>query len=249
MLKKIVLPLLLSLSLYGESCWTSLELAELADKELNGKTLFSVKDAVSCKPLSGVDLTLGKFHFTSDKNGVIALPTPPSTLDATLPILLSKSGYIPSKESVVVSFGSYWSNRFLMTKELPLQSARFVLSWGASPQDLDLHLKTQKYHISFRNTKNIAHKVALDRDARKGYGPETITLEKLNKNEKYRVIVNRYSRKGNIDEQTQVRVYINNKLDRLVRLHNTKRKCIEVATIRNNTVTYKTKVLDDSECK
>jgi uncharacterized protein YfaP (DUF2135 family) len=61
---------------------------------------------------------------------------------------------------------------------------RFVLSWGASPPDLDAHVVGPtpaggEFHISYRTMRTWERRHFLDRDDTNGYGPETITLEKL----------------------------------------------------------------------
>ena len=62
---------------------------------------------------------------------------------------------------------------------------RFVLSWGQRPADLDAHLTgpdeggSGTFHISFRNTHSYLSRHFLDRDSTQGYGPETITLTRL----------------------------------------------------------------------
>lgn len=249
MIKKIILTSVIVASTYASSCWTSIELASFAQDEFSGKTRFSLKDAVTCKPIADAEFFIGKMGFKADKDGLVTVPLPPEDMDRELPITLKKDGYITADEKVMVYAGSYWNNLFLMSKELPIESARFALSWSDKPADLDLHLKAKHYHISFRKTKNIANTVKLDRDAVKGYGPETITVNKLDIDDTYRVLVNRFSSKGSIDDKTKVRVYLNNKLDRVVRLKNTRTKCVEVATITNSKIKYELKELKNSECR
>lgn len=249
MYKKILSAALFTLSLNAESCWNSVELSSLAQDEFNDMARFSLKDAVTCKPIAGASVQFLNHTFHSDNKGFISLPLPPENIDAEVPIVITKQGYIDTKERVKVLFGSYWNNLFLMSKELPLESARFVLSWSDKPQDLDIHLKSRAFHISYRKKRSIPNKVALDRDSMHGYGPETITLDKLEKNEKYSVLVYRYSKKGQIDDKTQVRIYTNNKLQKTVRLPNTNARCLEVATIENNRVKYEIQPLADKECK
>ena len=249
MIAKLVVLLALVVSMYADSCWSSLELSQFAQDEFNEEARFSVKDAVTCKPIANVKLTLGNVTFQADSRGIITLPLPPENMDRELPITISKPGYITAQESIMVVFGSYWNNLFLMSKELPSKSARFVLSWGNKPQDLDIHLKSKNYHISFRKIKSIENKVNLDRDSMHGYGPETITVDKLDANDEYKVIVHRYSKHGTIDNKTQVRVYLNNRLDRVLRLKNTTARCIEVATMKNNIIHYETKEISESECR
>lgn len=61
---------------------------------------------------------------------------------------------------------------------------RFVLSWGATPYDLDAHLtgpimnSANRFHVYWASEGSVAQSpfAALDVDALQGYGPETITL-------------------------------------------------------------------------
>ena len=249
MIKKIVLTSLLVLNSYGESCWTTNEIADMAQDSWD-ETVFSLKDSVTCEPIVNANVKVGPFKLKTDAYGQVTIPNPPEDMDKNgVPIQFSRRGYITANEKVMVFAGSYWNNLFLMSKNLPLNSARFVLSWDNKPLDLDLHLKSNNFHISYRTTRNIANTVTLDRDARKGFGPETITLNKLDKNDYYRVIVNRFSNDSNINNKVQLRVYLNNKIDRVVRLQNTDAKCIEIATIIDNEIDYHFKKLDNSECK
>jgi len=250
MFKNILLILTLTLSsVYGDSCWQRSELAEMAQDEFNDKVRFSIKDAISCKAVQGAEFHLGNTVFKSDKEGMISLPIPPEDMDAEIPIKIEKKGYISTNEYLLVSFGTFWKTQFLMSKNLPKKSARFVLSWGERPMDLDLHLKANKYHISYTNTKSISGVASLDRDSRRGYGPESITVKTLDKNDTYSVMVHRYSYKGRIDQKGQLKVYLNNKLDAIVTLPNSNERCLELATIKNNKISYKTKILDESFCE
>lgn len=61
---------------------------------------------------------------------------------------------------------------------------RCVLSWGAAPPDLDLHVvgptpSGGEFHISYRTMRVYERRHFLDLDDTSGFGPETITLEKL----------------------------------------------------------------------
>jgi len=62
-------------------------------------------------------------------------------------------------------------------------------------------------------------------------------------------MVHRYSYKGRIDQKGQLKVYLNNKLDAIVTLPNSNERCLELATIKNNQISYKTKILDESFCE
>ena len=249
MLKKVLIIGSLALSLMANSCWTSKEVAGFAQDEFSDFARFSIKDAISCEPVEGALVKLGEDIYKTDKNGQIKVPLPDTNVDKRVSIKMRKEGYIPADEKVMTVFGSYWNNLFLMSKDLPLKSTRFVLSWGSTPQDLDLHLISNKHHISYRHTKSVSGKIELDRDARMGFGPETITTSKINADDVYRVVVYKYTSGGSINDKGQVRVYANSKLNNVVRLPNTKARCIQVATVNNNEIIYETKVLDDSICR
>ena len=249
MLKKALIIGSLTLSLMAESCWTTVEVSKFAQDEFSDFARFSIKDAVTCEALNGVMVKLGENVYKTDKNGQIKVPLPDTSTDKRVSIKMRKEGYIAADEKVMTVFGSYWNNLFLMSKDIPLKSSRFVLSWGSTPQDLDLHLISDSAHISYRHKKNHENQIILDRDARKGYGPETITTQELNKDETYRVIVYKYTSGGNINDKGQVRIYADSKLNKVLRLPNTKSRCIEVATVKNNSFTYETKILDDSVCR
>jgi len=248
MIKKLILVSLLTLSAYGDSCWSRVEMANFANDEFNEIVRFSVKDAVTCKPVANAKFILGSNSYTTDAKGIVTLPLPSQELDKEIKLKIKKDGYIDANEKVLTVFGSYWNTLFLVSKELPVNSARFVLSWGQNPDDLDLHFKGKNYHISYRKTRNIQNTVKLDRDARKGYGPETITVNNLDKNDEYRLLVSRYDEMAKINSKTQVRVYLNNRLDNIIKVPDTDAKCIELATISGNKITYKFKELNELKC-
>ena len=250
MFKKVFLSILTLFSFaYADSCWDRAEIAEMAQDEFNSKASFSIRDAVTCKAVADAKFYLGDSVLISDEKGMVTLPLPPEDMDAEIPIKIEKKGYISTKEHLLVSFGTFWKTQFLISKNIPEKSARFVLSWGEKPMDLDLHLKANMYHLSHKNTQDVAGKAKLDRDSRRGYGPETITLKRLDVDDTYSLIVHRYSYKGKINRKAQVKVYMNNKLDAMITLPDTNERCLEVATIKNNHITYKTKILDESFCE
>ncbi len=233
----------------ADGCWDALELAKYGQKSLDDVAVFSFKDAINCQPLKDVKLNfLGK-EFISDGNGTITMPQPPEEIDAFVPMSISKEEYIPVKKNMHVSLGNYWQTLFLLTKEIPLDSARFILSWGKDPADLDLHLKSDDFHISYRKTRSIPNKVKLDRDARKGYGPETITLDKLRADKEYTLLVHRYSTTGKINNKAKVSVYLNNSFDKTLFMKETNAKCVQIATIKDKKITYKIEEVKERECQ
>ncbi len=249
MLKNSLLLLFSASLLSADGCWDAHELAKYGQKTLDEIAVFSFRDAITCEPLQGVHINfLGK-EFVTNAEGTVEMPQPPDDIDAFVPMSMKKDKYIPVDQKLHVSVGNYWQTLFLMTKEIPLNSARFVLTWGKKPADLDLHLKSEDFHISYRKTRSIPNKVKLDRDARRGHGPETITLDKLRTDKTYTLLVHQYSSDGNIDSKASVSVYLNNSFDKALNLEKTDAKCIQVATIQNKQITYEIKEREESACK
>jgi hypothetical protein len=58
---------------------------------------------------------------------------------------------------------------------LSSRQIRVVLSWGESPDDLDLHCTSSKGHHVYYNRRSDGP-LFLDSDVRNGHGPETITV-------------------------------------------------------------------------
>lgn len=259
MIKKLnilISSILLSSSLYAiettGSCWDANQKAELEYAELEQSIKFSFKDAKSCEPISNASVYFSGINFKTDRFGEITVPIPPESLDLELPLVVKKNGYITLKQKVTAQIGSFWQNKFLVTKELPITSARFILSWDATPKDLDLHLKSDDFHISFRNKNGASFKAKLDRDSMKGYGPETITLNKLNKNKSYKVYVYKYSSDGELNHNINFSLYKNNELHRVITIPDNMPKnsrCVQLATIHDNKVIYDIKAVSKSYCK
>ena len=99
---------------------------------------------------------------------------------------------------------------------------RIELTWGAAPRDLDAHLlgksaRGQAYHIDFIDKTPAAanDEAQMDIDDRDSYGPETITINKLNASE-YIYYVYDYSNGRNSEalrnSQARVSVYCGNYL-------------------------------------
>lgn len=223
------------------ACWQSEEIAKIEGfSELEEEVILSFKDALDCLPVEGAAITLAGQTFETDSKGYLILPLEAfeEIEDDEVLIKAEKKGYITLESPVRVRIGTLLDKRFLMSKDLPVESARFVLQWGDEPQDLDLHLLSSDFHISFRHKKYIPQKARLDRDSLRGYGPETITLQKVNNKQKYHVFVDNFSVGEDINNEATVTVYINNKLDRVVRLPDTPMSAVKILEIENGHVSY-----------
>jgi len=227
-------------NLVVSECWDMQEISSFAFKELDGSTVLSFKDAVSCTPLSNVFVDIENQSLKTDSNGYIVFPNKviASMMDGSLRMVAKKDGYCTLKKDVRVMVGMIKDKRYLMTKRLPIGKARFVLQWGDKPRDLDLHLVGEDFHISYRNMKVAVQKARLDRDDVSSYGPETITLENIISSKKYDVYVHNYSGEVSINDQAQVSVYKNSKLDNVVILPQTTKPYVKILEIRNHEVQY-----------
>ncbi|MCA6998532.1 YfaP family protein [Dickeya solani] len=99
-----------------------------------------------------------------------------------------------------------------------LDGMRIVLTWGATPADLDSHLVYGNSHIYFDNQKG--PDANLDVDDVDSYGPETITIEKKRFGESYLYAVHDYTHIHEPDQaalsnsQAKVFVYVGQSLVR-----------------------------------
>ena len=223
------------------SCWSPEEVSRIDGfSELDETIILSFKDAVDCRPISGLAVTLGEQAFTSDEKGYINLPIGAfeDLDDEDLFIKVEKKSYIPLETDLRVRLGTVIDKRFLMSKELPLDNIRFVLQWGELPQDLDLHLLARNWHISFRDKKYVPKKARLDKDALRGYGPETITVESMDSSDEYALYVDNFSVGDDINNEAIVYVYTNNRLEKVVRLPDTMKRAVKILEVKKGQIAY-----------
>jgi hypothetical protein len=96
----------------------------------------------------------------------------------------TREGYSSAWFTIVVVGGATTSGQgTTMTPTLPSGETRLVLTWGASPGDLDSHLtgplpNGTRFHLyyPYRGTSPWPEYVSLDRDDTTSYGPETTTI-------------------------------------------------------------------------
>lgn len=91
------------------------------------------------------------------------------------------AGFIPSYEEIeVLENRELTGLNFNLSPSLSVGEIRIVLTWGATPYDLDSHLigtasTGSSVHVSFMNLQ-IPDVAKLDLDDRMSYGPETTTI-------------------------------------------------------------------------
>ncbi len=244
-IKMLVTGLMMAGSLsYAQGCWDVKESSELEFDELSEKITFSIKDAVDCKPIDNAYVNFNGVKLATDGKGEFSVPLGVLQDGQQLKVLIKKEGYISLIKKLQVEVGTIRGNKILMSKKTDPKSVRFVLSWSDKPRDMDLHLVADEYHISYQNKHYVTGKVKLDRDAMHGFGPETITLQGIDKEQSYTVYANRYSRSGEIDGSVELQVYVDNRLFKTVKLPKTDKKAVKVMRIEPSGVFYDNQPVD-----
>jgi len=222
-------------------CWDVYELSYFAESEIDGYMVLSFKDSVKCEPVVDAKVEFAKKIYKTDIKGYVKLPISyfESVLDATIPVIVSKNGYCDFRKDIEIQAGTIFDKKFLLSAILPAERARFILQWGQRPRDLDLHLVGKDFHISYRNMKRAEKKANLDRDDVDSFGPETITLNKIIKNNSYDVYVHNYSGESFINNEAEISVYNDNKLDKIIKLPNTNKRAVHILQIKNGMFYYK----------
>ncbi|MBI4497945.1 MAG: carboxypeptidase regulatory-like domain-containing protein [Chloroflexi bacterium] len=130
-------------------------------------------------------------------------------------------GYIVHRETIDVPETGMSGVGFALSPILREGQYRIVLTWGASPRDLDAHLwfpqgrESHVYHPS-NNRSALDGTARLDIDARSGQGPETITIDQVYPGT-YLFAVNQYSSDGSLATSgSRVTVYRGDQLLQII---------------------------------
>ena len=173
-----------------------------------------ITNAANGAALSGASLKFRK-GYNNKTGSVYASTTTNSSgkYSLNLPtgkytMAVSKSGYTTGYTNIQCKKTSSSTQNYIeasITTTLASGQYRIVLSWGASPADLDSHLSGplsngNRFHIYWytKNSYNNGSLLAnLDVDDRSSYGPETVTIN-LNAGTSgtYRYFVHDYTNRG-----------------------------------------------------
>lgn len=210
---------LMLFSLQGQaSCWSKKEFREIENfSELDDKLILSYKDAVTCKPVAGAKVQLGRLAYETDSRGYVTLPMD-SFLQAgnlDMPMQVVHPAYATIDTELKIAAGTVLNRRLLLSPKLEGNSMRFILQWNDEPADLDLHLKSDDFHVSYRHMKQ-GGQATLDQDAQHGFGPETITLKNIRGDKSYLLSVVNYSGERALDDFVKVLVYSGDKLSAVI---------------------------------
>jgi len=176
-------------------------------------------DAETGNPVANAKVTITDIGtFNTDALGRARFPIPKK--DGTYTTHVECEGYITVDFPLEIIAQTIFYNRFSLSKKMPIGQLRVVLEWDEKPADLDAHfVKDGDYHISYRNMMISDDGIArLDRDDRDGYGPETITVKRIDNGDSYSFYVHNYSNKNKANSnklsnsKANIKVYGDNKL-------------------------------------
>jgi len=141
------------------------------------------KNAVNNQLVPNVKLALTiagqTFSAVSDKNGYYSIENVP---EGNATIKSDASGYVPITHHVQVTQNINQGTvaDLYLSPVIPQGTWRAVLTWKATPRDLDAHMFLPNgCQVDYRNkvcSQSNVGKSTLDYDVRNGYGPETITF-------------------------------------------------------------------------
>ena len=168
-----------------------------AFSEVDGKLSLYFFDALNGKPIADAKVTIEQAgSYQTNADGVALFET--EAVNNKLKVLFEHEEYYTSNFEIELMAGSIFFNRFSVSPKMRVGNIRIVLDWSNKPEDLDAHfVKANDYHISYRN-KHEANdgEAKLDRDDTNGFGPETITVNKVDQNAHYYFYVHDYTNDG-----------------------------------------------------
>jgi len=182
-------------------------------------------DALTGEPLVGAKVSLKRESKLTSAQGRVLLKWPAklNRREDRRTVRVMKKGYVTSDIELQFIAGTIFSTRFSISPALSPERLRVVLDWGSSPADLDAHLLKYKrgkkrYHISYRYKKSWRDVARLDRDDRDAFGPETITIDRVDPQGAYTYVVDDYThhhqpQRANFhDARATVQLYMDGKL-------------------------------------
>ncbi|GIS04178.1 MAG: hypothetical protein CM15mP106_6250 [Candidatus Neomarinimicrobiota bacterium] len=174
----------------------------------------TVKNAVTGLVEEDIKVSLNGLEVLSDSEGFYSLYVP----DFLNSYILNGTGddfcpYIGTINIPSDYSSNVFEHNFSISPAPELGEIRIILTWGSNPSDMDSHLITPEidsfnFHISYSNrgSSESAPFVVLDLDDVDGFGPETITIKKLEAGI-YTYYVHQYSNDG-ILKESKARVQI-----------------------------------------
>ena len=192
--------------------------ADDAMDKMNDNIPLRFFNALNRNPIPNASIEVANVGtFTTNQAGKVVLPP---MNDGSYRLIFSMNGYITTPIDFRVIGRNVDFNWFNISPVIPNTDYRFILEWSEKPADLDIHfVKTGGYHISYLNLKRAEDgNAVLDRDDMSGYGPETVTVGRIDLNASYTLYVHDYTNRNNTNSDllpksgATLRVYSQNRL-------------------------------------
>jgi hypothetical protein len=195
----------------------------------NGTLSGTVRDATTNTVISGASVELREGGFNVTGSPITTATTTaagaysfPALAAGTYTVRAVKSGFSDGAVTATVSQAAQDAPVLFLSPVGTNVAWRVVLSWGASPTDLDSHLtgpvpgSDTRFHVYFSSKGSVTASpfARLDVDVTTGFGPETITMSQQFPGV-YRYYVYQWSSGGSIPQSgARVDVYQGNTLVR-----------------------------------
>lgn len=152
-------------------------------------TNLPISGGLTVRLRSGLNAQTGDYvanipSITIGTDGTYAIPNVPP---GNYTLEISGTGYMTTYRTVVSSGANTPPNQdVLISPTLGADEIRIVLSWGASPRDVDSHLEFgnstclvdgKKCQVVYNDKNKLGGDLTLDIDDVDGYGPETVTVK------------------------------------------------------------------------
>jgi len=161
-------------------------------QQVSGTIRGSVRNAGKREPLGSVDVTItgpAQRSVKTNSDGTFSMA---ELSYGAYQVVASKTGYVQRTLTVQLLQPTVDLD-FVLNPVLDSNQYRAILTWGADPRDLDLHLWTLGTEIDTTGSLDTTPFAFLDADWRNGYGPETITIGQLHDTCKFSVFNYNYS--------------------------------------------------------
>jgi hypothetical protein len=179
--------------------------ASISGRLLNAINNQAIATGLTVRIRPGIGVTSGSYALdssnqtigaiTSAADGTYVIPNVPA---GNYTIEISGTGYVTTYETVISAGANSANQNILVSPSLAADEVRIVLSWNATPRDVDSHLEygdgstTRKNQVVWNDkcrnpgvanavTKSPAQcgseDLTLDIDVVSGFGPETVTMK------------------------------------------------------------------------
>jgi len=162
-----------------------------------GNLSVTVVDATNATPISGASLNFGGVSGSSSAQGTYTFSNAPA---GTNTLTTSMNGYSNNTQSITLAAGENKQITVALSPVLSAGEMRIVLTWGATPSDLDSHLTgpdnaAARFHVYYSDKTPSGADANLDVDDTSSYGPETVTISERHSGT-YKYYIHDYSNRS-----------------------------------------------------